>query len=766
MYASVVVNVSSSNVDQYFEYFVPSYIEGFIKIGSRVHVSFGQGDRAVMGYVMDLYEKRRFTGDIKPITELLDLKPIITSEQLKLAEFLKEDTICPLIRILNLFVPKALVLKTTKYLKVNNLVELDAQLAPFFSDNAIIEYNTSLKPFANRISQEVKKGNLEYCYSLTPTSKFKYVDKFSVNKNNFYQFVDSLRSIKKKDFLREFLDHEPLTKNEIMDKFNVSVYMINDLVNKGFLDKTRVKASRIKDRTVSVDVSDKINEKIDLQFNDSTKPYLYIPKDKDENYDTLISLTAKCISNNQTAVIMVPEVLSSFLYASILRKSLHVDVACLNSLLSEGEHLDYYMDILDNKYQVIVTTAQCSLLPYQNVGLYYLVDEESDNYFNDQAPRYDLHRVYHYLMRKNHAITVMESFSPSVKSYCYALKGNYIIVDNASERNDANVICVNLLDEVKQGNNSYISKELMQTIYNNKKHNLSTILVVNNKNYSSYVMCRNCGYVEKCPKCGLTLQYDSKNHVLRCPACGTYLKSDDKCHRCGSDDLDYGGVGILKIEENLKELLPNYNIESLIDAKFKDYSIVLDELSDNEIDILITTSTYLKAIPKDNVGAIGIINFDTFLKNPSYDASSKAYDLLTRCAYSLPSEAKLIVQGTDINNPVLTNFIIGDYKGFMKQEIIARKAMYLEPFYHVNRIIVKAPYEDMFKDANTIKQIIITLSNRKAFVIGPTYSKEYRGAVLIIKHNDRTLNKVYKKIYENYQFTKTEVIFDKFPRSL
>ena len=115
MFASVVINVASSNVDQKYEYFVPDDLTPYIAVGCRVNVEFGQGNRLVMGYVLDLYEEPKFKGEIKAINALLDIKPVITPLQLKLAEYLKDDTICPLIRILNLMIPDALIQKTFKY---------------------------------------------------------------------------------------------------------------------------------------------------------------------------------------------------------------------------------------------------------------------------------------------------------------------------------------------------------------------------------------------------------------------------------------------------------------------------------------------------------------------------------------------------------------------------------------------------------------------------------------------------------------------------
>ena len=181
MFASVVINVASSNVDQMYEYAVPSDLAPYIKVGSRVNVEFGVGNRLVMGYVLDVYDERKFKGENKAISELLDLKPIITPLQLKLAEYLKDDTISPLIRILNLMIPDALKLKTYKYLNIKDSTKLDATLVEVFNGQEIVEVNSKLDGYHYKIMKEVEKGNIEITYETKQTVRYKYINKYSVN---------------------------------------------------------------------------------------------------------------------------------------------------------------------------------------------------------------------------------------------------------------------------------------------------------------------------------------------------------------------------------------------------------------------------------------------------------------------------------------------------------------------------------------------------------------------------------------------------------
>ena len=455
MFASVVINVASSNVDQMYEYAVPSDLAPYIKVGARVNVEFGVGNRLVMGYVLDVYDERKFKGENKVISELLDLKPIITPLQLKLAEYLKEDTVCPLIRILNLMIPDALKLKTYKYLNIKDSTKLDATLVEVFNGQEIVEVNSKLDGYHYKIMKEVEKGNIEITYETKQTVRYKYINKYSVNLNNYYNYRDTIRNPLKKEFLDKYKDSVILSENEILDNYEISVYMLKDLIKKGFLDTKKERTLRIKKHDFSLDNELEFQNPKIVSFTkekflkDNSIPYLYIPSSNLEKDEVMLSMINEMLVNGKNTVILCADILSSVKYASLIRKSLKVNVACINSRISSGEYLDYYTEVLNNNYQVIVTTPKGAFLPYQNVGMYFMMDEESDNYYNDQSPRYDLHKAMHFLSFETKSLFIMESISPDVKDYCYALKGVYKIVDNSNVSSNTLVEVVNMTDELR-----------------------------------------------------------------------------------------------------------------------------------------------------------------------------------------------------------------------------------------------------------------------------------------------------------------------------
>ena len=769
MFANVIVNIPSSNIDQMFEYLVPEPLTNYIMVGSRVSIPFGQGDKGVMGYVLELYPNKRYNGEVKPIIELLDLKPVLTIEQLNLASFIKEDTISPMCRILNMMIPPALKTKTYKYLKLKNIGLLDASLSTIFKDSDIASYENIKNIKKEKLDKAIETGAIELIYNTKQNTNYLYIDKYYLNIPYYLDNINLIKEDNVKDFLQDLFNQELiLSKKEILASYDISLYKINKLIKNNYLLLKRVRELRIKNRQIPV-LNRKIKDETALvnDINKINKPILFIPSSKEEEIDVVISLINDIINNKkQNVVIFTPYILSSIKLSSIIRKTFNIDVACLNSELSSGEYLDYYTNILDDLYPVIVTTPVAAFLPYQNVGMYIMLDEESDNYYNDQSPRYSLHKILYYLSSNYHIPFITSSISPSVESYCYGLKNTYFIIDHSKEERNSNVIVADLKEEIKRGNNTYLSNILVSEMDKKLVNNEQILLLINNTNYASFRMCRNCGDIIKCPKCNLSLNYNEKHNILICPSCGYKAPNNNICQNCGSDKLWYGGFGKEQLIKNIKNVYPNKRILDLDDNNFNTYLESLDIIDSLDTDIIITTDKIARGAIDKKMGLVGIINLDVTLKTPSYDANSKTYTMLVNAESYVKDDGALIVQTSYPNIFVLNNFIAGSYSSFIQNEIGVRKASYLEPFYHINRIIIKSKRLDSFKIASDIVFTIKNLCGNKVFIPGYAYSKIDQGVVITIKHQYAEINQIYKLIYEKFQKEDVLLIFDKYPKRL
>lgn len=770
MIAKVVVNVPSSNTDQFYDYILPDEFVNFAKVGSRVKVPYGPANREIMGFIMELIDNSSYRGDLKAITEVVDYEPVINDELIDVAKFIKEDAVCPLIRILNLMIPDALKIKTKKYLAMLNYKEIDARLIDIFSKKEMIEYTPELKKFDSIIAKEVQKGNLKVTYEAKQIVKDKMITKYILNKNYTYQNFKDLKRESQKEFLESLYNEIPLTKEELIEKYDVSLYTIISLAKKGYLDKIEEKALRIKIRNIPVQkrirTSDNfvINELM-LKLNDYDKPLLFVPKNESQQLDAILQIINFNQKNGKNTVIIVPEILTSYNIENSIRKLTGLSVALINSNLSYGELLDYYNEIKNDAYSVIVTTSKGALYPYCNVGSYILLDSESDNYYNDQSPRYDLHKVIEHRAKYSNSKVIRMSFVPLVLEYTYALKGYLNIVEDFEKKNNLNVEVIDLKNQLQMGNNSSLSDKLIREIKLAKARNEKSILIVNNKGYSSYIMCRTCGKIIKCPRCQISLQYNKKSEMLICPACSNRTKYENHCPSCGSKELKLGGVGIEQVCEDLNELLPNIKIESLISNDFDKYAIMNESLEDDTLDVIVTTENFARNIISSRIGLVAIVNIDTISKMADYDATFRAYSALVHAGSKInTASGKLIIQTYNPTDEYIKDYLVGDYHTFIRNEVVTRKILKNEPYYFVNRIVVKGKYEEMFKEAHNIKQNLIDHYGKNVFIIGPTYNYHYQAVQIIIKHKINQISEFYQEIYEKYQSSTLMILIDKYPK--
>lgn len=774
MYANVIVNVTSSNVDVSFDYLVPDEISSLIKVGTRVKVPFGQGNRTVMGYVVSLSDSTNYSGEMKEIIELVDLIPVISEKKIQLAKYIKEDTHCPLIRILNIIVPEILQLKPVKYLKVNDINKLDARLAEVFGQKEVIEYNKSLSKYSYIIYESIQKQILSVRYDALSIDPIKYEYKYKLNESKYYQNVDNLKDLKIR-YLESILNEEPLSKDDLIDRTMLSTYKIDKYIKEGILLKEKVRASRIKVREIPV--TDRYikehplyNKVVSIiQSSKDTKPVLWIPSSIDEENAVIERVIRDNIQNKLNTLIVCPDILTSFKFSTLIRKKVKVSVACLNSLLGKGEYFDFSEEIKNGEYRVVVTTPKGSLLEYPNIGTIIMVDGENENYFNDQSPRYDLKKVMYAYSKMYNTNFVVASYSPNLDDYVNGIKGSYNTIDNRDLITD-NINCevVNLKEELLKGNNSLLSERLVRKIKLNKAKGFQTLIISNRKQHSNYVMCRSCGEISKCPKCDVALKYSQKNDQLMCPACSYKIPMIKKCPSCGSDAFRYEGSGIEQLVNDLSEVLPEYNVRTIIDSSYDEFSDAMNELEEKKVDIVISTNVYSHSIIDNNIGLICILNLEEVIGSSSFYANERTYNMLSYAKVKIlgKENTEMLIQTYNPNNFVLNTFITNNYKEYIKTEINNRKSLKNTPFYDINRILVKGKYDEVFKEANRIKKLIQDLSKGSAFIIGPTYNKIYQSVQIIVKHQLNNIDEIYKKLYEHYQSSQLSVIIDKYPRYL
>jgi primosomal protein N' (replication factor Y) len=772
MFANIVINITSSNVDQTYQYLIPDDIAPFIQIGARVEVPFGEINRPTMGYVISLTNEKQTQATLKSITSLLDYAPYLKQKDIELATYIKEDTLCPLAKVLQCMLPDAYNLKTKQHLFVKSILTMDAKLA----EKVVIgqEVPTSIsQEFSSQIKKEIQNGNIELVRSLEEKTKEKKVPYYQVDLRKFSESIGEL-SKKAQESLYLMKDASPMSKSDVMDKAIMSDYMFTKLLNKKYFRTSWVKESRVKEKnvtTLEVDKQDFLpsaKEVLQKFHLNETLPFLFIPKSNQEMRQVLEQLTKEVLDSQKAILILVPNILMSYDVASFLRKVFHQKVACINSDLSKTEYYDLYEEILQNEYSIIVSTSRGALLPYPNLKTMVMLDIESDSYFNDQSPRYDLKKVMQKKSITDHIPLFFSSFSPRITDFCYAIRDKYVLCNHQATNLCSNVFVIDMKNELLEANNSPISLQLQKEIETNLDNLEITLLLINRKSYYTSMMCRNCGTIMKCPKCDIMLEYSDNKKMLLCPNCSYHIPMVEKCPTCGKNEFMFSGIGREGLTSELKKKYQTARVASLDDANYLEFATIMSDIEESKVDIIVTNEAYAKSFVSNKIKTVAIMQFDSLLKIPNYDANARAYGYLVGAKHLLEEtkDSHLLIQAFDTKHFVIQDFITSDFSTFVQHELINRKALFYEPFCHVNRIFVQGSYEQIFVEANRIKYLLKDVYKNKIFVIGPTYNKKYQAVQIIFKYYQINITSTLQKIYENYQKQTVTVIFDRYPKYL
>lgn len=781
MFVSVIVNVPASKVDREFEYAVPEHLVPFIQVGERIKIPFGETNRLIHGFIIDVHEQSIYQGPLKEIEEIPDLEPVINEEQMKLANYLKNNTFSPLVRILNAMIPEALKMKTSAYLQIYNINEIDAELVEALEGETSVLLSKKLLKYASKIKNAISKKQAEITYEANDKNKRIYKNVFVLKSYNLEQKILEIENPNIREIIVNLEPDVSYEKNELLG-FGISEYYLTKLIKNKVFYKNKILKSRILERSYDIDDSyykDHV-KKESVKFHQSyqkflqnKKDILWIPTDDIEIVQGISLVINDNIKQGKTTLIMVPDILSSYKFADLIKKFLGLPVLCLNSSLYSGEGLDSYYSICHDEYSIIVTTPVGVLWPYHHLGTIFVLDEESDNYLNDQSPRYDVRDVLKFRASYHNASIVYASFTPDLDYYHQAIKNEIEIIDNIGyllkqkTTTKESVQVIDMGKELQTGNISPISESLDKAILDNLSKKQPILLILNNKGYSDFVLCRKCGHVEKCERCDISYRYHDKKHQLICPACGKTKEYHQTCSVCGSNTVKFMGLGAEKLQEYLINHYDNVKVTIINQPEYTRFKEQVYQIENGEIDIIIATDTYSRGLSITKIGLVGIMALDLILKAPGYKANQKAYAMLSHAKRNLtrsPFQQTMIIQTYNPDHFVLKSFVTSDYQSYFRLEMSYRLLLFAPPYYEVNRILVKGKYDEIFKNGYEIGKFI--RKNSDVMIIGPTYNYTERAAQLIIKHQNKNINEIYQKIYEMYQEQDITLIIDKYPKSI
>lgn len=426
-----------------------------------------------------------------------------------------------------------------------------------------------------------------------------------------------------------------------------------------------------------------------------------------------IRAAQQVLEQGRNVIVLVPEIaLTGQIIDRFIGRFGSGKVAVLHSKLSLGERYDQWKKVrdgCDGDGQIVIGARSAVFAPLENIGLIVIDEEHETTYKSDHTPKYDtievaLKRVQD---KDNNGILLLGSATPSVVSYQRAQEGIYELLELTERYNKVvlpEVSIVDMREELKRGNRSIISSELCSKMKDTLEAGRQVILFLNRRGYSTFVSCRECGYVARCPGCGLSLTYHKTGGQAVCHYCGYHEPAPNKCPECGSKYIRYFGSGTEKLEEAVSDLFPEYAAERLdLDTVKRKGELTrkLKAFRSGKTRILIGTQIIAKGLDFRNVGLSGIVSADVSLNIPDFRSPERTFQLITQAAGRAgrgDSQGYVVIQTYSPEHYAVTFASQHDYKGFFETEKQLRAYMGYPPYSDLFQIVFTAKREDAAKD--------------------------------------------------------------------
>ena len=360
--------------------------------------------------------------------------------------------------------------------------------------------------------------------------------------------------------------------------------------------------------------------------------------------------------------------------------------------------------------------------PLENLGIIIIDEEHDGSYVSESNPRYFTSEIAEYRAKYNNAKLVLGSATPALETYHKADKGEYKLItlrNRVNKKQMPAIETVDMREEIKMGNTGVFSAPLISALEETLKDGNQAMLFLNRRGYASFVRCRQCGFVPRCPNCDVSLTYHQEDNTLRCHYCGAKYRAIQSCPKCGYTDLKEGKTGTERVVDEVKRMFPEARVLRMDNdtTKTKDsYLEILSEFGKGNADILVGTQMIAKGHDFKNVTLVGIIDADLSLYYSDYRSSERTYQLITQVAGRAGREQKagrVIMQTYNPRHYVYSYAKQYDYEGFYSKEINSRELTKYPPFTKIVRLLVLAQeVDDARRGAEMLTAKLATLKSK------------------------------------------------------
>ncbi|MFI2857617.1 primosomal protein N' [Paenibacillus sp. JSM ZJ436] len=744
--AKVIVDVPSKDTDRPFDYLIPKRLSPWVDVGSRVGVPFG--NRTLQGFVVSLHLRSEVeTSRIKEIGEVLDFSPPLSRELVELSVWMKERYACRQITVLQSMLPTALKGKAERYVALADPGESSVQdqhqhgvlfaaapqtegeqrMLDFVKQRGEVsleQLNRAFPKDSASLKALLAQGLLREYQQIKDKLQKKTMKavSLSIGLAEARQALESFSSKaqRQKEVLSYIVDMEaflPLSLQEVLTAVGVTAGTVKALADKGFINIQDMEVQRdpYKGRsfkpteplTLTAEqehVYSRIVRKLESRDHGVFLLHGVTGSGKTEIY---LQTIQRCLEQERQAIVLVPEISLTPQMVERFKGRFGDRVAVMHSRLSQGERYDEWRKINEGRASVVVGARSAVFAPFQSLGLIIMDEEHETSYKQEETPKYHARDVAIRRASQAGAAVILGSATPSLESYFAARSKSQEDFEpellemptRALGNRLPEVRIVDMREELKDGNRSMFSRSLHEALAARLERQEQSVLLLNRRGYSTFVMCRSCGYVAQCGECDISLTYHQKANNLRCHYCGYAAPAPEVCPDCGSEHIRYFGTGTQRVEEELAKLFPGIRVIRMdVDTTTEkgSHEKLLKQFREKKGDVLLGTQMVAKGLDFPDVTLVGVITADSALNLPDFRAAEKTFQLLTQVAgragrHHLPGE--VFIQSYTPDHYSIIHASGHDYLSFVKDELKHRKALHYPPYCRL--ILVTLSHEQL-----------------------------------------------------------------------
>ncbi len=661
MQADILTEVSSK-INKTFTYNVPSDMHPLV--GMRALIPFGK--RNIEGFIMNVHDDIDLDYEIKDIISLIDEKPVINDEMMRLGKYISEKTLSPLTSSYQTMLPSALKAKEKRHINK------------------------------------------------------KYVTLLSVIKDGVF----------KTDSQNKVFNYVKENKEVLKGEANkISASSVKTLINNGFLKEEKKEVYRLDDDIKidkkNYDLTLEQKNVIDSICLNKFRPYLLHGVTGSGKTLVYIKLIEKVLKEKKQAILLVPEISLTPQVTEIFKKTFGKVVAILHSGLSNGEKYDEWRKIERNEVSIVIGARSAIFAPFTNLGIIIIDEEHSSTYKQESKPRYNAIDIALKRGKTYNIPVILGSATPSVESYTRAKVGVYdlLVMKNRVNKNLPEIHLVDMKEEFKCGNRlfSNLLKDKVNDRLNKKEQ---VLILLNRRGYCTIITCHDCGFTHKCPNCDIPLVYHKKNNVMKCHYCDYTSYKLHECPNCKSKNINEFGMGTERLEEEINKEFHAKVVRMDVDTTRRKgaHEKIIKAFQNEEYNILVGTQMIAKGLNFPKVTLVAVINGDASLNIPDFRSSERTYELLSQVAGRSGRDklkGEVIIQGFNMDHYSIVCAKENDYEKFYNEEMRIRKVLKYPPYYNLCLIKISGKnYDELFNEG--IKIVNYLKENLDNIILGPS----------------------------------------------